>query len=151
MLTKVVMFANVSPALCSASETLCSLAFAERCNRIEMGTPDFYTEATTEDRSPGSHSRRLTRRSSFSVGSTRSSPPSIRGTHTSGSSPPTAQRSLASSQGSPQRRASLHESPGRSSKAESATPPRLQSPTRRNSTKSPAGRLFRRASSFNVS
>lgn len=31
------MFVNASPALYSASETLCSLNFAHRCHAIELG------------------------------------------------------------------------------------------------------------------
>ena len=73
---------NISPALCSAPETLCSLAFAERCNALELGAVGCVTGATTEERlrglsvgsSPGwpvstpvSSRRELSRRSSFSV------------------------------------------------------------------------------------
>ena len=80
---KVLMFVNISPALCSASESLCSLAFAERCNALELGAAGFFTGAASEERapstplhaSPASSRRKLARRSSFAVGSPAAAPP----------------------------------------------------------------------------
>ena len=84
---KVLMFVNVSPALSSASESLCSLAFAERCNAVELGHADFFTGATSEERAPSpsllgpraSSRRDLTRRSSFAVSSPTPMPPAAHG------------------------------------------------------------------------